>query len=112
DVYEEALKHFGAVESASLKVASAEKGLAAAKGQLYPQLTLNAQVGSNYATTYKDYGRPIESGTQTIGFVDVMGLQLPINTPQYTVPVIATTPFVTQFGNNFRQTYSVNLGIP
>jgi outer membrane protein len=112
EVYDEALKHFGAVRSASLKVASAEKGLAAAKGQLYPQLTLNAQLGTNYATTYKDYGTPIQSGTQQVGVVTVAGTDYPISAPQYIVPVISTTPYVTQFGNNFRHTYSLNLGIP
>ena len=110
-VYTEALKHFGAVRSASLKVASAEKAYQAARGQLYPQVTLNATVGTNYATTYKDYSG-FDTGTQTIGFVDVAGTQFPINTPIYIPTLITTTPYGTQFNNNLRQTYSVNLNIP
>ena len=112
-VYTEALKHFGAVRSADLKVAAAQKAYKAAQGQLWPQLTLNAQVGTNYATTYKDYGTPEITGTQTIGYVDILGItQLPVSSPSYTVPVLGTTPYGTQFSDNLRQTYSINLNIP
>ncbi len=111
-VYAQALKHFGAVRSAELKVASAEKGYQAARGQLWPQITLNTQIGTNYATTYKDYGTPYVSGTQTVGYVDVGGTQFPINTPTYSVPVLGTTAYRDQFNNNLRQTYSINLNVP
>lgn len=112
-VYTEALKHFGAVKSAALKVASAEKGYQAARGQLLPQITLNAQVGSNYATTYKDYGAPVVTGSQaTDAFIDVGGTKYPIYQPTYTFSSATITPFNTQFGNNLRQTYSVNLSVP
>ncbi|MEO6833133.1 MAG: TolC family protein [Chitinophagaceae bacterium] len=112
DVYEEAHKHFGGVKSAQLKVESAQKGYQAAKGNLWPTITANAQVGTNFATTYKDYGTPVQSGTQFIGNVDVGGTQYPINAPQYTVPVLGTTPYFDQYNNNLRQTYSLNLNVP
>jgi outer membrane protein len=113
DVYEEAKKHFGAVRSASLRVESAQKAYKAAKGNLWPQLTANAQAGSNYATTYKDYGTPYIKDTQTVGFVDLGGFfSLPVSAPNYSVPVLGTTPYGTQLGDNFRHTYSLNLNIP
>ncbi len=113
-VFEEARKHFGSVKSADLRVKSAEKSYQAARGALWPQLTVNAQVGSNYATTYKDYGAPVATGdSQTIGFVNFAGfLSLPVSTPNYRLQELNTTPFGTQFGNNLRQTYSLNLTIP
>lgn len=112
-VYAEALKHFGAVKSAALKVASAEKGYQAARGQLLPQVTLNAQVGSNFSSTYKDYGAPVITGSQATGaFVDVGGTPYQIYQPTYIFSSSAVTPFNTQFGNNLRQTYSANLSIP
>lgn len=112
-VYAEALRHFGAVKSAALKVSSAEKGYEAARGQLLPQLTLNAQLGSNFATTYKDYGAPIITGSQATGaFIDVGGTQYPLYQPTYTFSSATVTPFSTQLGNNLRHTYSINLSVP
>ncbi len=113
-VFEEARKHFGSVKSADLRVRSAQKGYLAARGALWPQLTLNAQVGSNYATTYKDYGAPVATGdSQTIGVVNVGGFfSLPVTTPNYRLDVLNTTPYGTQFSNNLRQTYSLNVNIP
>lgn len=113
DVYDEAKKHFGAVRSASLRVESAQKAYKAAKGSLWPQLTANAQAGSNFATTYKDYGTPYVKDTQTVGFVDVGGFfSLPVSAPNYSVPILGTTPYGTQLGDNFRHTYSLNLNVP
>jgi outer membrane protein len=119
EVFAEARKHFGSVRSAELRVESARKGLAAARGSLWPQLSLSAQAGSNYSTTYKDYGTPYATGTQTIGYVDVGGvvnqpgiITLPVSAPSFSVPVMGITPYGTQFENNFRHTYSINLTIP
>lgn len=118
-VYDEARKHFGSVRSAGLRVVSAQKAYQAAKGALWPQLSLNAQAGSNFATTYKDYGTPYVKDTQTVGFVDVGNVVnlpgtfvLPVSAPNYAVPVLGTTPYGTQLSNNFRHTYSINLTLP
>jgi outer membrane protein len=111
-VYEEAKKHLGSIRSATLRVESADKAYKASKAALWPQLSFNAQAGSNYATTYKDYGAPVLGDTQTIGFADFGFFNVPVNAPSYTLPVIRTTPYNTQLSNNLRQTYSLNLTIP
>ena len=112
-VYTEASKHFGAVKSAGLKVQSAQKAYDVARAQLYPQVTMDAQLGTNFSTTFKDYTTPVLSGTQTVGSVNVNGTDYPITAPAYSAPqVIATTPYATQYNNNLRQTYSLNLSIP
>lgn len=113
-VYEEARKHFGSVRSATLRVESAEKGYKAAQGARWPQLSLNAQAGSNYATTYQDYGTPYVSDSQTITSINVpfIGFSYPIKAPVYSVPSLGTTAYNTQLSNNLRQTYSINLSIP
>ncbi len=112
-VYDIAAKHFGAIKSNELKVRAAEKNLKVAKGQLYPQLAINAQLGSSYATTYKDYGTPVITGSAPTGsFVDVGGQNYAIYQPTYSLPVVRTTPINSQFNDNFRHTYSVNLSIP
>lgn len=112
-VYSEALKHFGAVKSALLKVQSAERGYLAVRGQRYPQLTVSAQVGTNYSTTFRDYAPPVLTGSQASGaYIDVNGTQYQLYQPIYAVNALGITPFNSQFGNNLRQTYSLNLSIP
>jgi len=119
EVFEEARKHFGSIRGAELRVKSAEKGYAAAKGARWPQLSLSAQAGTNYASTFKDYGNPYVTGSQTIGYVDVGSLinqpgalNLPVKAPTYTIPELGTTALGTQLENNFRHTYTLNLNIP
>lgn len=113
EIYTVAAQKFGAIRSSDLKLKATEKGLKAARGALYPQLALNAQLGSSYATTYKDYGTPVITGTAPTGsYVDVSGQQYLIYQPTYTLPTTRTTPLNTQFSDNFRHTYSLNLSIP
>ena len=111
-IYTEALQHFGAVKSATLKYQAAQKALAASKGALYPQLSFSGQVGSNYATTFKEYGAPTQAGTQTVGSITVAGTNYDIQTPVYTVNALGTIPLNNQINNNLRQTYAFNLSIP
>jgi outer membrane protein len=112
-IYAEALNHFGAVKSADLKKASAEKAYNAAHGQLFPTLSMTATAGTNYATTYKDYTGPVITGSQiTGGFVDVDGTKIPVYQPTIAYKSIATTPLEDQFNNNFRHTYQLNLNVP
>jgi outer membrane protein len=114
EIHTVASRHFGAIRSSELNLSAAQMGLKASRAQRYPQLVLNAQLGSNYATTYKDYGTPILTGEQipTGNFVTVGGTQYPIYQPGYNLNVVRITPLGTQFGDNFRHTYSLNLNIP
>lgn len=115
DVYDEATKHLGSIRSSTLKLSAAEKGLSAAKGTRWPQLALNAQAGTNYATTYKDYTVTGLTQTPVNGSYayDTAGsgrvLPLYQATPTYTTTI---TPLSKQFDNNFRQTLSLGLNVP
>ena len=112
-IYAVAAGHFGSIKSSQLKLAASEKGVKAAKGLLYPQLTIGAQLGSNFATTYKDYGTPVITGSVPSGsFVDVNGTRYLTYEPTFSLPVTRTTPLGTQLDNNLRHTYSLNLSIP
>jgi outer membrane protein len=114
DIYNEATKHFGSIRSSSLKLSASEKGLAAAKGTRWPQLAINAQAGTNYATTYKDYTvtgitpTPI-SGSYALDTFGGHTYQLYQASPVYSTSI---TPLSKQFNNNFRQTISLGLNIP
>src|ERR1700747_2549852 len=53
DIYQKARMHFGSIKSSQLRVTAAEKGLAASKANLYPQLSLGYQIGTNWASSYQ-----------------------------------------------------------
>ncbi len=114
EVYEKARTHFGSIKSSQLRVTSAEKGLAASKGNLYPQLSLGYQVGTNWANNYQTVSG-YKTDTTTTNIVTTQGgfISLPTSLPEvnYT-PVLSSIPLGTQLNNNFRQTVFLNLNIP
>jgi outer membrane protein len=114
DIYLEARKHLGTIRSSELKLMAAQKRLAGSKGNLWPQLALSAQAGTNYSTTFKDYTVTGVTPTPVPGSyaVDTVGgsvLPLYQLSPVYTTSV---TPLGKQLDNNFRQTVSLGLNIP
>ncbi|MCB0698948.1 MAG: TolC family protein [Chitinophagales bacterium] len=114
-VYLAAEKNLGTVRSNELRLIAAKKGYWAAKGALLPVVALNAQAGTNYSTTFKDYnltGGYTESrifgsyayDSTSKNRYDIYQLQ-----PQYTT---STIPLGKQLDNNFRQTVSIGVNIP
>jgi outer membrane protein len=112
EVYAKAQEHFGSVRSRQLRVDAAKKGLLAAKGNLYPQLTLNGQFGTNYSSTLKEVtGASLKGQSPTGDFVTIDGVLHPIMQADYDVTT-RTTPFGKQYDNNFRQTIALSINIP
>ncbi|MDR3678652.1 MAG: TolC family protein [Flavipsychrobacter sp.] len=107
EIYQEAHKHFGSIRGSEDRVAAAEKGVALYKGNLYPQLSLSVQAGTNWASNYltAQYSNP---HLTPIGFTRNGDT---VFQPGYDIatPVI---PFGKQFDNNFRQTVALNLNVP
>lgn len=114
EIFREARTHFGSIKGSQLRVKSAEKGLAAAKSGLYPQLSLGYQVGTTYASNYQTV-RSEPSGVYTRNYyiLDTVS-NTPIFGPAQSLPKVTyvTTPFNDQFGNNFRQSVYLNLNVP
>ena len=114
EIYQKARSHFGSIKGSQLRVTSAQKGLAASKGNLYPQLSLGYQVGTNWANNYQTLsGYKTDTTTTNVittgsGFISLPGSLPEVN---YT-PILAAIPFGTQLSNNFRQTVFLNLNIP
>ena len=110
DVYQKARMHFGSIKGSQLRVTAAEKGLSAAKGNLYPNFSLGYQVGTNWANNYENYSET-PTGLALAPVYDAQGNQLAIYEPTF-----ATTqspiPFGTQLNDNFRQTVFLNVNIP
>ena len=112
EIYQKARMHFGSIKGSELRVKAADKGVAAAKGNLYPQFTLGYQVGTNWASNY-----------QTVKYGDTVSVPTPYYTygsgttknyvyQDYPVPIISTTPFGSQLNNNFRQSVFLSMNVP
>lgn len=111
EIFKEAKDHFGSIKGSRLRVKSAEKGLAAAKGGLYPQLSVGYQVGTSFASNYSNYSS-VADGVRPVGYTDsISGNIYTVYAPTYKT---VTTPisFNTQFDNNFRQSVFLGVNVP
>jgi outer membrane protein len=111
-IYVQASNHFGSVKGAQLRIDAAEKNVALYRGALYPQLSLGAQFGTNYSSTLKDItDARLREYVVNGQVVDVNGTTYQVREPAFDITT-KTTPFGTQFSNNFRQTVALSLTVP
>ncbi len=111
-VYEAARTNLGTIKSSELKLAAAQKSVAAARGGLWPQLGIGAQLGTNWASTYREpTGVNITGSQPSSYFVPVGDTIVQVYQPTYEYST-RTIPFGTQLENNFRQSFTLNLSIP
>ena len=111
-IYNEASKHFAAVRGSELRIDAARKGLWAAKGSMLPTLSLNAQLGSNYATSYTEaYDYQIGNPVATDAYVQIGSNEYLVYQPSYSYKT-RKIPFNNQVSNNFRQTLTFGMNIP
>lgn len=112
EIYQAARQNLGVIRSSELKYAAARKAYNASKGGLYPQLALAAQIGTNWASTFREITSFNVSGAQLNGnFIAVGDSVIPVYQPTYDFNS-RVIPFGNQLDNNFRQTISLNLNIP
>jgi len=110
DIFQKARMHFGSIKSSELQVQAADKGVAAAKGNLYPQLSLGYQVGTNFASNYLNYVPTTQLlGAEPIGITGIS--KDTVYQPIYKT-LTPQIPFGTQLSENFRQSVFLNLNIP
>jgi outer membrane protein len=110
EVFQAARNNYASIKSSELRVKAAAKGLSAAKGNLYPQVNLSYQIGTNYASNYMSYQPTnVLEGYTPIG---ITGRSLDtVYQPSYKT-LTPLVPFGTQMKNNIRQMVGVNLNIP
>lgn len=98
-----------------LNLQAAIKNVAAAKGQMYPSLSLFGGLDTRYSTQDKII-RSFKTapGTAVIGGVKVSGVDYPVITSEPIVfdVMLAKRPFFTQLSNNFGQSIGLGLSIP
>lgn len=102
------------VKSAELKVQSSYYGVKAARGNLYPRLSLNAGINTNYSSAQE--ARFYGDGTYTFSNNPVAYLNSDINQGVYTIipggTYRNTYGFRDQFQDNIYKTLGFNLSIP
>ncbi len=110
-IFEVAKSKRPAIEANKFKQQSAEKQLQVAQAAKYPQVTIGANLGSNYASTVKKITGLTYAGEEPIGNVKFGDSLIPITRPNYNYTT-AIVPLFSQYGNNIRQTVNTGISIP
>lgn len=111
-IYSQARSHFGSVKGSELRVNAAQKGIAAARGALYPQLSLSGQIGTNWASNYSEVtGYTITGAAPNGSYIPLADTLVQVYQPTFDYTT-RTIPLNNQLSNNFRQTIAINLNIP
>jgi len=115
-VYSASLATNPLVRADSLLIKAMERSVAAARGAMFPTLSLSAGIGTNYANNVNSTGTGIVGPfTDTIGNVNVNGTNYKVITDPYyrqTNIDLGKTPFGEQISNNFQQQIGLSLSIP
>lgn len=111
-IYEEALTNQPVITSAELQEESAEYGVAAAKGSLYPRLSLSG----NIFTQYSSIGTESDAFVSDVFFVSGYFQSNPNEAVEFPIPqrdfVVTEIPFWDQLDFNRRENLALNLNIP
>ena len=110
-IYQQALQQLALVKAADLRQESAVKGVKAAKGLLYPTLSLNGGLGTNYSSIASRQLLVSTTDQATDAYVLYNADKLPVLAPQstYNSQKIA---YGDQWTNNFNSYVSLGVQIP
>lgn len=120
DIYKYAEKSQPVIQAATFRIKSAQYGISAAQGGLFPTLSLSAGYYTNYSsiasnTTYDATVAPVRNSTPTYYYDDGKGSNIP-NVYGYSLPASAikseNVSFKDQFNNNLRSSIQFNLNVP
>ncbi|HET9430844.1 MAG TPA: TolC family protein, partial [Chitinophagaceae bacterium] len=110
-IYETALRQFSLVRAAELREQSAEKAVRSIKGELFPTLSLNGTVYSNYSSAARNAVFLNTSDIPSSDYVMVNGTQSPVIYKQnnYRYDKIG---YGRQLDNNLYTSFSLRLSVP
>jgi outer membrane protein len=111
EVYNVAVQKQYNIEQANYNIKAAKTQVKIAEAARYPTISANWQIGTNYASTVREVASLTENGTEVLGNIKFGDSLIPITRPTYDIKT-KLTPYPKQYGNNIRQTFSVNIGIP
>lgn len=114
-VYQLALQNFPQYKFDNLRVEAARSFAKAAKGQMYPTLSIGGGLGSNYTNNKIPNVIQLPTGTfqPTPAKVNVGGTDYSVLTPNFNTSITTyRIPVGTQLSDNFRQNVGLQLSIP
>jgi outer membrane protein len=111
DIYQTALENLAMVKAANLRKLSAQKGVQVAKGQLYPNLSLNGNVNTNYSSVATQNIFLNNSDVETDSYVMIDNVKTPVISTQPNFKTDKIT-YNKQLNNNLYTTISLDLRIP
>lgn len=111
EIYSMALNQQNRTKYNQLKLLSAKKTLDIAKAQQYPQVSLFANLGTNYSSNVKDITGQTYLGEVSLGTINIAGSNFPITRPDYSYET-RTRPWLTQYGDNIRANAGLTISIP
>ncbi len=95
-----------------LNLQAAIKNVAAAKGGMFPSLSLFGGLDSRYSNAQKLFPRNFINSVVPIGFVDVNGINYIVNTQTEVPTAFTKNTYFRQLNNNFSQGVGLSLNIP
>lgn len=106
-----AVNQLAIIKGAAYRKQSAIKGLHASRASLYPNLSLNSNLFSNYSSlAFRNVFTGIQQVTSE-NYVNMNGTQYPVITPERTFDSQKIS-YNDQLRNNFSSSFSINLRIP
>ena len=111
DVYDSALENLPAFKARNLRLDAAHKGVAVARSQYIPQVSVFANVATNYSSAARLFTETGNSITETGDFVTIDAMDIPVLTNQtnFTSEDIS---YQEQFDNNVNSTVGVAVSVP
>jgi outer membrane protein len=111
EIYETALKQFAQVRAAELRTRSFESAVKVARGQLFPRLSLNGSVNTNYSSAASQNTLINTTDVQTTNYVIINGNNSPVFAKQNNFKSDKIR-YSKQLNNNVFSSVSLNLSIP
>jgi outer membrane protein len=110
-IYQTALKQFAQVKATELRQSSASRAIRVAQGQLFPTLSLNGNVNTNYSSAARSSTYLGQTDVTSTDYVLVNGTHYPVVYKQsnFSSDKIA---YGKQLNNNLYSSVSLNLRVP
>jgi len=111
EVYMQALNVFPTVKASDLNVKAANKGVAVARSQYIPEISLFANLNTNYSSAARLFTETGSSIVETGDFVTINNQNFAVNTEQSTFKD-EEIPYNDQFDNNLNSSIGVAVTVP
>ena len=111
EVYMRALENLPTVKSSELRVEASEKSIAVAKAQFVPEVSIFANLGTNYSSAARIFNEGNTSVVETGEFVTIDGQDVPVFTEQ-TDFLSEEISYTDQFENNLNSAVGLSVRIP